>query len=196
MDNGEDAYREGLARDNQGLIFKIMRNGWGILSGDPREKDYITAGYIGLVKAANSFDKSRGYEFSTLACRCITNEFNIKFKRDKTQKERMWKRMGSMEYVDVDGSSRSYDFLDEESGPYDLAEKADYISLARSMIDDLPKRDRRIIELRIGGMNAREVSEIISEEFGKVTTQGIRIRYGVLIEKIRRKFNREIRLGM
>ena len=64
-----------LVTDNVRLVYyhfgKLRYNDFKNSHGD----DFISEGMMGLVKAAKSFDPTKGVKFATYATRCINNEF-------------------------------------------------------------------------------------------------------------------------
>lgn len=72
------AYRDQLIENNMGLVYMVANQFTGktLIERD----DLIQLGSLGLIKAANYYDASRGTKFSTCATRYIQNE--IKKYRD------------------------------------------------------------------------------------------------------------------
>jgi len=66
----------GLAERNVKLVYHLAKRYRQRNDYD----DIVGSGMVGLCKAAKAFDESKGYKFSTLAARCITNEFNYYFR--------------------------------------------------------------------------------------------------------------------
>ena len=74
---------ESLVEENYGLIFYVIKT--FLKSGAIERRDYDDAIWYatdGLLKAAQSFDASRGFSFSTYACTSIRNSV-ISLIRDK-----------------------------------------------------------------------------------------------------------------
>lgn len=70
--------REQKILDNMSLVPYVIRKYF------PRYKinrDAIQNGYVGLIKAVDSFDESSGNTFSTYAARCIFNEIAIDLRK-------------------------------------------------------------------------------------------------------------------
>jgi RNA polymerase sporulation-specific sigma factor len=122
--------------------------------------DIISEGRIGLVKAANTFDESKGFQFATYASRCINNEILMFFRREK-------KHHGfSLDAVRVNDDGDEYSAAEfmEEYGYYDEYTVEDEAEIAnlRAVIARLKERERTIIELRYFGEKTQtEVSQVL-----------------------------------
>lgn len=67
---------------NMKLIYQIVKN-LGIRRSDLDYEDIVSIGVIGLIKAVNTFDKTKKFEFSTYASRCIKNEIFMSYRANK-----------------------------------------------------------------------------------------------------------------
>ncbi len=72
--------KEDLVVKNQGLVRYIV-NKLGANYSD--YDDLVSIGNIGLIKAAVSFDDSKGIRFATYATTCINNEIFMHFRKEK-----------------------------------------------------------------------------------------------------------------
>jgi RNA polymerase sigma factor (sigma-70 family) len=83
-----EAHIESLVRDNVGLIrslvAKAMRTFPYLPAGYDRD-DLESLGYIGLIQAAQTYDPTRGVQFSTYAYRCIENKISSTVVRAKNR---------------------------------------------------------------------------------------------------------------
>ena len=70
MKNGDMAARDKLIRHNLRLVAHIVKKYY---ASSPDQEDLISIGTIGLIKAVNSFDNTKGARFATYAARCIEN---------------------------------------------------------------------------------------------------------------------------
>ena len=68
--------KEKMIVDNQGLVYTVLKK-YNCLY----DEDLFQVGMIGLMKAVELFDESRGAAFSSFACRCIANEILICFRK-------------------------------------------------------------------------------------------------------------------
>ena len=67
---GDPAAREKLIRHNLRLVAHIVKKYY---ASSTDQEDLISIGTIGLIKAVNSFDNTKGARFATYAARCIEN---------------------------------------------------------------------------------------------------------------------------
>ena len=70
MKNGDMAARDKLIRHNLRLVAHIVKKYY---ASSTDQEDLISIGTIGLIKAVNSFDNTKGARFATYAARCIEN---------------------------------------------------------------------------------------------------------------------------
>ena len=77
--NGSEEARVKLVTHNIRLVLYIVSNRFSNVEYD--KKDLVSIGNIGLLKAIDTFDISKGFEFSTYAVRCIVNEILLFLKK-------------------------------------------------------------------------------------------------------------------
>lgn len=85
------------AEEHVGLVHMIAKKYKNISFME--YEDIIGYGMIGLVKAANKFDETRGIKFSSFACNVINNNILIAFRDDKS-------RLGTCE-MKINGTAQS-----------------------------------------------------------------------------------------
>lgn len=73
-----------LVANNIGLVKYIARS---FLNTGYEYEELVQEGMVGLVKAAKTFDESRGFLFSTYAGRCIQKEILNYLRRERKQKD-------------------------------------------------------------------------------------------------------------
>ena len=74
MKQGDMEAREKLINHNIGLVVYFVRTDFKDTNYD--KKELVSVGCLGLIKAVDTYDISKGNEFSTYAGRCIINEIN------------------------------------------------------------------------------------------------------------------------
>ena len=67
---GDEAAATRLIEHNLRLVAHIVKKYYAQPGG---QEDFISIGTIGLIKAVNSFDNTKGARFATYASRCIEN---------------------------------------------------------------------------------------------------------------------------
>lgn len=71
--------KEQMVLANYGIVFSVMQN----LGVPVNDEDMFQTGIIGLLKAINTFDSSKGYKFSTYAFPIVRNELLMSFRKSK-----------------------------------------------------------------------------------------------------------------
>ncbi len=82
-ENGDKEARDVLINHNLRLVAHIVKKYNNSLEAD----DLISVGTIGLIKAVDSFDSSKGVLLSTYASRCIENEILMLIRSNKKHKD-------------------------------------------------------------------------------------------------------------
>ena len=82
--NGNQKARNELVEHNLRLVAHIVKKYTGC---EKDMDDMVSIGTIGLIKAVNSFDMSKGNKLVTYASRCIENEI-LMFLRSEKKKNR------------------------------------------------------------------------------------------------------------
>ena len=83
LQEGDEKARETLINHNLSLVAHIVKKYNNSLEAD----DLISVGTIGLIKAVDSFDNSKGVLLSTYASRCIENEILMLIRANKKHKD-------------------------------------------------------------------------------------------------------------
>lgn len=85
LQNGDESARDELILKNQPLVMIVIKRYPKYNDPIYGIDDLISVGTIGLIKAVDTFDTEKGYEFSTYAVKCITNQLLQSYR--KTQRE-------------------------------------------------------------------------------------------------------------
>ena len=73
--------RDKLVTDNLRLVYHLFNKLKQTAIVADNKEDIISEGTVGLVKAANTYDPTKGVRFSTYASRCINNEMLMYIRR-------------------------------------------------------------------------------------------------------------------
>lgn len=82
MQKGDKQAKEKLINHNMRLVAHIAKKYSGVAEND----DLISVGSIGLIKAINTFEKSKGTSLATYTSRCIENEILMLIRANKKHK--------------------------------------------------------------------------------------------------------------
>ena len=138
MRAGDAAARETLICHNLRLVAHICKKYY---AGDAAQDDYISIGTIGLIKAVDTFDPDKGKKFASYASRCIENELRMELRRTRRA-----------------GPQLADTLPDETDMEADCEQRADAARL-RSMVEQLPGRERQIMRLRYGFGGAAQTQQ-------------------------------------
>ena len=146
---------------NMGLVYYIAKRYTETQESNTREpfEDLVSIGTIGLIKAVNTFDESKGFKFATYATRCINNEILMNFRRNKKKKQEI--SMQTPIHVDDNGNVMTIENTIDEK--IDMNQEDD--SRLQEMLDCLPmvedKRNRNILLLFLAGKRQKEIARIM-----------------------------------
>jgi RNA polymerase sporulation-specific sigma factor len=113
--------------------------------------ELISIGTVGLIKAIDSFDSSKGTRLATYASRCIENEILMLFRNNKKQKSEVYLQ----DPIGVDKEGNEFCLMDILSSEKDcVLEKVEsnlqVRALYKKLIESLTKRESAIIIMRYG----------------------------------------------
>ncbi|HEX2986225.1 MAG TPA: RNA polymerase sporulation sigma factor SigK [Caproiciproducens sp.] len=161
MKNGDIAARNKLIEHNLRLVAHIIKKYY---SNSNDQDDLISIGTIGLIKAVNTFDSSKGIRLSSYAARCIENEVLMFFRSSKKSAQ----DVSINEPIDTDKDGNALTLMDIMATEDNILENLDCKikseQLRQFLFEVLTPRERKIIELRYGltGLNPltqREVAQ-------------------------------------
>lgn len=148
MADGDLTAKSSLIEHNMRLVAHVAKKYYG--SGEDPE-DLVSIGTIGLLKAVDTYDGTKGYKLVTYAARCIDNELLMYFRGRKKQAKdvSLFEPIGS----DKEGNQISlYDVLEQE--PMDIAammdQQNDLLRLRYILPQVLNAREQEIICKRYG----------------------------------------------
>ena len=113
--------------------------------------ELISIGTVGLIKAIDSFDSSKGTRLATYASRCIENEILMLFRNNKKQKSEIYLQ----DPIGVDKEGNEFCLMDILSSEKDcVLEKVEsnlqIRALYKKLVESLTKRESSILIMRYG----------------------------------------------
>ena len=177
--------RNELIEHNLRLVAHIIKKYYSSVRD---QDDLISIGTIGLIKAVNTFDYTKGIRFATYASRCIENEILMYFRSNKKNSQ----DVSISEPIDTDKDGHPLTLMDvlaeDDTILEDLDLKINAEKLYRYIRDILDDREKEIIEWRYGlvggGLTQREVAKKLNISRSYVS----RIEKKAL-EKLKKRFD-------
>ena len=144
---GDLEARNILIERNLRLVAHIMKKYYAQAAD---QEDLLSIGTIGLIKAIESFDSSKGARLATYAARCVENEILMYFRSQK-------KTAGDISLSDTietgkDGTALSVqDVVADQADLFeDLSRKEEARKLRAAIRSCLTDREQEVISLRYG----------------------------------------------
>ena len=186
MKTGDRAARQRLIEHNLRLVAHVVKK---YHAGAREPDDLVSIGTIGLIKAVDTFDDSKGLRLATYAARCIENEILMYFRAGKKSAQ----DVSLNEPIDVDGEGRPLTLMDvlaqEDTLIDDLETRVNGEKLPRYLRECLESRERLIISLRYGlagePLTQRQVARRLNISRSYVSRLETRA-----LGKLRRRFER------
>ena len=153
---GSKEAKDVLINHNLRLVAHIVKKYSGACEAD----DLISVGSIGLIKAINTFEYSKGTQLSTYAARCIENEILMLIRVNKKHKQ----TMSLQETLGQDKEGNDIELMDILPGIEDeVVEEVENNILTEKMNKiiqtSLPEREAEIINLRYGLNGKRPLTQ-------------------------------------
>ncbi len=144
---GDSAARDKLIEHNLRLVAYIVNKNY---PDSNEQDDLISIGTIGLIRAAETFDFTKGHHFSTYASKCIDNQIKMYFRKIKHQLT----EVSISDPIDSDAEGNALTLADICSSDINVEEdvmlKINSEKLYRFIEEELDDREREIIAKRYG----------------------------------------------
>lgn len=144
---GDISARDKLIEHNLRLVAYIVNKNY---PDSNEQDDLISIGTIGLIRAAETFDYSKGHHFSTYASKCIDNQIKMHFRKIKHQLT----EVSISDPIDSDSEGNALTLADICSSDMNVEEsvmlKINSEKLYRFIEEELDDREREIIAKRYG----------------------------------------------
>ncbi len=180
------AARNRLVEHNLRLVAHIIKKYYSSVRD---QDDLISIGTIGLIKAINTFDYTKGVRLATYASRCVENEILMYFRANrKTAQD-----VSIMEPIETDKEGHSLTLMDviaqDDTILEDLDLKINSTKLYRYMEESLNEREKEIIRWRYGLINDPMTQREVAKKLNISRSYVSRIEKKAL-EKLRKRFER------
>lgn len=187
MAAGDRAARQRLIEHNLRLVAHIIKKHYAAAK---EQDDLISIGTVGLIKAVDTFDCSKGPRLATYASRCIENEILMHFRAGKKTAQ----DVSLSDPIDTDSEGRPLTLMDvlaeEDTIADDLDRKLNLQHLPRYIRDCLEPRERQIIRLRYGLDGKEPLTQWqVAEGLGISRSYVSRLETRAL-DKLRRRYER------
>lgn len=162
--NGDLEARNILVKHNLRLVVFIAKK----YVNYPDNEDLISIGALGLIKAINSFDATKGSQLATYASRCIDNEILMTMRNHKkhSQDVSIYDSIGN----DKDGNEMTLMDLmctDEDSVYRNIDEEFLHKTMKNLINKYLSERERVIISYRFGLDNGTPLTQqVVADKLG------------------------------
>lgn len=165
MKAGDKKAKDKLIEHNLRLVAHVIKKYY--TPNNNIQDDLVSIGTIGLIKAINTFDDSKGIRLSSYAARCIENEVLMFFRNNKKSAL----DVSINEPIDTDKDGNALTIMDimstESSIEDDIDTKIKVEQLKKYMDKYLSRREKTIIELRYGlygkkPLTQREVAKLMN----------------------------------
>ena len=147
MATGDHHARQKLIEHNLRLVAHIAKKYY---ADENDRDDLVSIGTVGLIKAVDSFDPTKGIRLSSYASRCIENEILMFFRSAKKTAQ----DVSLNDPIDTDKDGNTLTLLDTMSTDDNILEDIDLRMKTRRLYDVLGRvlspREREIIVLRYG----------------------------------------------
>ena len=145
MKQGDAEARDTIIRHNLRLVAHIAKKYY---ASSADQEDLISIGTIGLIKAVNSFDSTKGARFATYAARCIENEILMQFRAGKKSQN----DVSIQDPIDSeqDGGLTLNDVMADSFNMHEDYERKEEAQALYRVLNRLSGRERQIVILRYG----------------------------------------------
>ncbi len=186
MRQGDRTARQRLIEHNLRLVAHIIKKYY---ANAQNQEDLVSIGTIGLIKAVDTFDDSKGSRLATYAARCVENEILMHFRAAKKTAQ----DVSLSEPIDTDSEGRPLTLMDvlaqEDTIVDDLDRKIKTEQLGRYIRESLDPREREIIALRYGLVGAPLAQWQVAERLDISRSYVSRLETKAL-GKLRRRYER------
>lgn len=183
---GSTEARNQLIEHNLRLVAHIVKK---YSQPEKDNEDLLSIGSVGLIKAVDSFDETKGIRLGTYAARCIENELLMHFRAGKKSAREVY--LNDPIGVDKEGNAICLlELMEVEDEDYiAVTEHAERLALLPVFVRRvLTEREKEILNLRYGLSGGEEMTQReVAKRFGISRSYVSRIEKKAL-DKLRREY--------
>lgn len=188
MKNGDNKAKDKLINHNLRLVAHIIKKYY---SSENENEELISVGTVGLIKAINTFDCSKGVRLATYASRCIDNEILMYFRNQK----KTVLDISFDEPIETDSEGNPLTLMDivavDDTIIEDIQQNCCLKQLIRYVDEITDEREKNIIILRYGiDGNEPKTQNEIAKMYGISRSYVSRLETKIL-KKLRKRFETE-----
>ena len=188
MAAGDAAARQRLIEHNLRLVAHIIKKHY---ANARDQEDLISIGTIGMIKAVDTFDSSKGSRLATYASRCIENEILMHFRATKkTERD-----ISLSDPIDTDSEGRPLTLMDvlaqEDTILEDLEQRMNLGRLEEYIRTCLEPREQTVLRLRYGLTGEPLTQWQVADKLGISRSYVSRLETRAL-GKLRRRYERGV----
>lgn len=184
-ESGDMDARNELIEHNLRLVAHIIKKYY---STAVDQDDLISIGTIGLIKAVNTFDYTKGIRLATYASRCVENEILMHFRAGKKSAQ----DVSISEPIDTDKDGQQLTLIDvlaqDDTIVDDLELKLNAEKLRRYIAEALDEREQQVIRWRYGLAGKERTQREVAKTLGISRSYVSRIEKKAL-EKLKKRFD-------
>ena len=182
MKKGDKEAKDLLITHNLRLVAHVAKK----YSGSAETDDLISVGSIGLIKAINTFDSSKGTQLATFAARCIENEILMLLRANKKNKN----DISLSETVGADKDGNELTLIDllcqkEDSVFSEVDKSIEREKFLAFLKENLTNREYKVMVMRYGLKGNRSYAQREVASFLKISRSYISRIEKKSIEKLR-----------
>ena len=147
--------RNKITTANMGLVFNMAKH---VSHYDMEFNDLISEGSLALLHAVEKFDVSRGFKFSTYACRSILRSFSRITKRQN--------RYRSIFPVELEFDMEKGDYVEEKRQEKQLALAEEVHAILQRNGADLSPTEKSVVEMRFS-LNQKGLAKLTLKQVGE-----------------------------
>lgn len=185
-EGGDMTARNRLIEHNLRLVAHIIKKYYSAVRD---QDDLISIGTIGLIKAINTFDYTKGVRLATYASRCVENEILMVFRANRKSAQ----DVSIMEPIETDKEGHSLTLMDviadEDTILEDLDLKINATKLYRYMDETLTAREKEILQWRYGLVGEPLTQRQVAKKLGISRSYVSRIEKKAL-DRLHKRFER------